>query len=88
MGVVALLSDVRVAIEAGRIFQGRTKIAPNRQWRDARSSFPTLGARFLPGFISVQIDDVAQVSARPVVQAPSFCSAHLTEGMLKMFGTR
>lgn len=43
MGVVGLLGAVRVGRWWINVFQGRTKIAPNREWHDAqplRKSFP------------------------------------------------
>lgn len=43
MGVVGLLGTVRVGRWWMNVFQGRTKIAPNREWHDAqplRKSFP------------------------------------------------
>lgn len=43
MGVVGLLGAVRVGRWWMDVFQGRTKIAPNREWHDAqppRESFP------------------------------------------------
>lgn len=43
MGVVGLLGAVRVGRWWINVFQARTKIAPNREWRDAqppRESFP------------------------------------------------
>lgn len=75
MGVVGLLGAVRVGRWWMNVFQGRTKIAPNREWHDAQPSPGKLSNIIIsywqwmkplppPGYISGLIYDRAQLPVR------------------------